>query len=177
MKKLVILIIFPFLLISCTANRLTMDMIQFIEKDSSLDEVTKLIEPKKPKYDFYIQQDFREFHVQIFDMVTGEIEGYGENRIISPMPGNAVASFSFGGFTPPSPPSFPMNNNFGNTYHHQTYTEPYAFVFENEKLYYWGFFEELNKCEDKAINELGPKISMEIERRKQLKVNGGNFKG
>ena len=68
---------------------------------------------------------------------------------------------------PPPPPTF--NPPPHPTYYKVTYTEPYAFIFESNLLIYWGFFEELNKSDDKIITELSPDIQSEYERLKKAK--------
>ena len=165
-RKLTIFVLFSCLIVSCAMNQLTMDKIQNIEKNYSPEQLNEVLSPKNPEFEFTISAGDKEYFIQMYDMVVRS-EIHGQNHINND---TAIVNFQFGGFTPPPPPTFdPL---MMPTTHTVTYTEPYAFIFENSLLIYWGFFEELNKSDDEQIIELSPKIQTEYERlQKEKKIN------
>lgn len=162
LKKLIIITLVSCFFVSCAVNQLTLDSIQNIEKNYTSEMLSELTTPKKPEFEFYISHDERKFFIQTYKMVVRSESQMGQNYNQG---GSDIASFQFGSFTPPPPPTFdPM---MMPTSHTVTYTEPYAFIFENNLLIYWGFFEELNKSNDKVIIGLAPDIQTEYERLKE----------
>ena len=171
MSKFIVVIGLILFLSSCAVNQITMNQIQTIEKGISIEECIKMLGSKKPKYEFIIQFNDLDYFIQIYDMVVRQEEHhyYGKNTF-GKNGGNI--SLQFGGFTPPSPPTIDMPKHHSYT---QTYTEPYSFVFLDDKLLYWGLFEELNKSEDVAITELAPEISLQYKKLELERRNSSNW--
>jgi len=45
----------------------------------------------------------------------------------------------------------------------ESVTNDYAFIFDGDKLIYWGFLYELQKCENELVVELAPIVSSRLK--------------
>ena len=97
---------------------------------------------KKPKSEFTVSEESNTYNVLLYRMQTGTETKTGTN----------------------------MNPTTGamNVYTYESpVTEDYIFLFYDNKLFYWGFLNELGKSEDELIVNLGPKINEKIKQSKK----------
>lgn len=155
------LIVLTVFLVSCAVNQLTLDKIKNIEKGWSSAQLNTILSPKTPRHEFSIEENGVNYFVQVYDMVTHTETYYGQ---AAKQGNSATVNYQFGNFTPPPPPNF---NTMPRTSYTSVNTEPYAFIFYEDKLLFWGFFEELNKAENDEINKISTSIQAEYDRREE----------
>jgi hypothetical protein len=117
-----------------------MDQISSIEKGNSSDDVKKML-VKKHKSNFKISENSEEYDVLIYDMQTGTEQRMGTN--MNPTTG--------------VPTTF---------WYDVPVSEPYAFIFKNNKLLFWGFLNECGKEDNDTIVNLGIKINEHLNSKK-----------
>ncbi|MCK5052182.1 MAG: hypothetical protein KAS53_10710 [Candidatus Cloacimonetes bacterium] len=183
MKNIIKLFIILFILlnlISCSFGKLSVHKIQNIRKGMSPEIFKETTFGAEPMYVFNFEVENQNYtiHVYLINITTTAF-----NQLVNSMSSLLTISNNISfqtTFTPPTM-NFPAQPWMGftdglNIDSISRFSAPYAFIYMDNKLFYWGYFEELLKHPDKLINELGSKTDKEYVRQEKMR-NNRNFKG
>ncbi|MCF7920880.1 MAG: hypothetical protein K9N06_13295 [Candidatus Cloacimonetes bacterium] len=143
--RVFLLIVIYLLLAGCAMNLITMDQIQNVTRDMTGEEVRLMLE-KPPQYDYLVNGNDQVYYAEVYQMQTGTKTCY-------------------------SPPT--QTNPVGGTYT-VPITDDYLFLYKDNKLYFWGFFNELSKSEDEEIQGISQDIIDGFSLAKKAKNNYNN---
>ena len=177
--KLFVLFLILFNLISCTFGKLSVHKIQNIRKGMSSELFKETTSGAEPLYVFNFKVENQNYTVHVYLIsITTTAFNHLVNNIGSLLTISNNISFQIT-FTPPIM-HFPIQPglDFGgiDIDPFERFSAPYAFIYMDNELLYWGYFEELLKHPDKLINKLGFQTEKEYIRQEKM-INNRNFKG
>lgn len=184
--KLCFIILTLAFLTSCSAGQMSLKNMDTIRKGMTKDEFDLATGTKKEKFAFEYNINNETYQVYIYNL---NLSTLALNKFLTGANGllalnNAPdCEFSFGIYSLPSmPSSFPMDNMM---YMHNSYSSGppitdysngYAFIFKQDSLLYWGYFEELIKHTNEVISELGDKSEKDytkiLSEQENKKIRG-----
>jgi len=146
---------------------MSLKKMETIRKGMTKAEFDLATESKKEKYAFEYTIDNEQYQVYIYNIalrtlaMNDILNGANGLLALTNVPDRNV---SYGIYSMPSmPSSFPsndmmfMHNNYSSGPPTKDYSNAYAFIFKQDSLLYWGYFEELIKHSNEVICELGNK--------------------